>query len=311
MLMSLVLIAIAPNFVVLMIARALLGIVIGGFWALATATVMRIVPDQSVPKALGVVYVGNAVATAFAAPIGSYLGSVIGWRGVFWALVPITLANIVWQWVSLPSISPEKPSPVGDVFRLLKRQNVAFAMVAVMLTFGGAFTTFTYFRPFLEERAGVSVTQLSMLLLCLGIAGFAGTFAATRLTRRHLFFLLAALPLALAIVTACLLAVQHSVWAVGVTLAMWGTINSAIPVCWSTWLTKGVADEPESGGGLVVAAIQLAIMAGAAFGGFLLDHSSVTATFIGGTALLIVAVAVVGSGRRLQRVSDLPAGSAS
>ena len=71
-----------------MVARALLGVVIGGFWALATATVMRLVPEQSVPKALGVVYMGNAVATAFAAPIGSYLGGVIGWRGVFWAMVP-------------------------------------------------------------------------------------------------------------------------------------------------------------------------------------------------------------------------------
>src|SRR3954452_9735009 len=100
MLASLVLIALAPNFAVLMVARALLGIVIGGFWSLATATVMRLVPERSVPRALGVVYMGNAVATAFAAPVGSYLGGMIGWRGVFWALAPIALANMTWQWVS-------------------------------------------------------------------------------------------------------------------------------------------------------------------------------------------------------------------
>lgn len=46
MLASLVLIAEAPNFLVLMAARALLGIVIGGFWSLATATVMRLVPEN-------------------------------------------------------------------------------------------------------------------------------------------------------------------------------------------------------------------------------------------------------------------------
>ena len=29
----------------------------------------------------------------------------------------------------------------------------------------------------------------------------------------------------------------------------WGALNCAIPVCWSTWLSKGISDEPESGGG--------------------------------------------------------------
>src|SRR3954465_1829357 len=98
MLVSLVLIAVAPSFALLMVARALLGVVIGGFWALATATVMRLVPEDSVPKALAVVYTGNAVATAFAAPIGSYFGGIIGWRGVFWALVPLVVVNMIWQW---------------------------------------------------------------------------------------------------------------------------------------------------------------------------------------------------------------------
>src|SRR5437764_15114605 len=103
MLASLLLIAEAPNFALLMAARALLGVTIGGFWSLSTATLMRLVPEQDVPKALGIMYMGNAVATAFAAPIGSYLGHLIAWRGAFWALVPLTLANLAWQWLNRPS----------------------------------------------------------------------------------------------------------------------------------------------------------------------------------------------------------------
>ena len=83
MLVSLILIAEAGSFATLMVARALLGAAVGGFWSLATATIMQLVSEESVPKALGGLYTGNAVATAFAAPIGSYLGSIIGWRGVF------------------------------------------------------------------------------------------------------------------------------------------------------------------------------------------------------------------------------------
>jgi predicted MFS family arabinose efflux permease len=243
---------------------------------------------------------GNAVASAFAAPIGSYLGGLIGWRGVFWALTPLAVLNLIWQWMSLPAMPPQAANPVGKVFALLQRRNVAFAMASVMLTFAGAFAAFTYFRPFLESTTGVSVPQLSLLLLGLGAAGFLGTWGAGRLIGRHLYALIKWLPLALGAVTLGMLAFGHLFWAVGLLLIAWGALNSAIPVCWSTWLSKGVADEPESGGGLMVAAIQLAIMLGGAFGGFLLDRFSIAATLAGGAALLLAACCSVGNGERLQ-----------
>lgn len=300
MLASLILIAEAPSFGMLMVARALLGMAIGGFWALATATIMRLVPEDSVPKALGVMYTGNALATTFAAPIGSYLGGIIGWRGVFWALVPIVVMNLIWQWMSLPAMPPQTAHPVGTVIGLLKRRNVAFAMLGVMLTFAGAFATFTYMRPFLETYTQVSVPQLSLLLLGLGGAGFAGTYGAGALLGRHLYPLLRWLPMALGAVTLGLLAVGHVLWETAAMMIAWGALNSAIPVSWSTWLTKGISDEPESGGGLIVAAIQLSILLGAAFGGLLLDHVSIAATLIGGTILLILASLIIGNGDRIK-----------
>lgn len=253
MLLSLVLIALAPSFLILMVARALLGVVIGGFWSLATATVMRLVDEASIPKALGAIYMGNALATAFAAPIGSYLGGIIGWRGVFWALVPLGAVTMVWQWISLPMMASQAANPVSKTLGLLKRRNVAFAMVGVMLTFAGAFATFTYLRPFLETRTHVTLVELSLLLLGLGLAGFVGTSLASALAKRHLYLMLGLLPALLSVVTGWMLLTQHVLWSVALAMILWGTINSAIPVCWSTWLSQGVRDEPESGGGLMLA----------------------------------------------------------
>lgn len=308
MLVSLLLIAVAPNFPVLMVARALLGVTIGGFWALATATIMRLVPAPSVPKALSVLYTGNAVAVAFAAPVGSYVGGLIGWRGVFWALVPFVIVNLVWQWRSLPSMPPDAGSMARrvNVFMLLKRRNVGFAMLGVMLSFAGAFSTFTYLRPFLEMRTGVDVTQLSTLLLGLGLAGFAGTYGASVLMGRYLYRMLAWLPLALAAATLAFLGLGHLLWPAAFVLIVWGTLNAAMPVAWSTWLSQGIADEPDAGGGLMVAAIQLAIMLGAAFGGLLLDHVSLSATWFGGAVLLLLGSLTVGSGARLRPAKDGP-----
>ena len=129
----------------------------------------------------------------------------MGWRGVFWALAPIAVVNLIWQWMSPPAMPPQRINSVGKILELLKRRNVAFAMLGVMFTFAGAFATFTYLRPFLETYTRVSLPQLSLLLLGLGLAGFAGTYGASALLGRHLYSLLSGLPMALAAVTLGLL----------------------------------------------------------------------------------------------------------
>ncbi|RYE41835.1 MAG: MFS transporter [Hyphomicrobiales bacterium] len=300
MMLSLLMIAQAPSFSALMVARALLGITIGGFWSLATATVMRLVAREEVPRALGVLYMGNAVATAFAAPLGSYLGEAIGWRGVFWALVPMAVLNIAWQCISLPPMPPQGAIPASRVLGLLKRRHVRFAILGVMLSFGGAFSAFTYFRPFLDGYTHASILELTMLLLALGAAGFAGTPIATALLKGHLYRMLWAIPLAMGLVTLGLVGIGTFVWPVAVALAAWGALNAALPVAWFNWLAKEVADEPDAGGGLMVGAIQLSIMAGAGVGGLLLDYASITATFIGAAALLALAAFTAWKQDRLQ-----------
>jgi MFS family permease len=82
---------------------------------------------------------GNAAAAAFAAPLGSWVGGMIGWRGVFWALVPLAAVILVWQWIRLPSMPPRERVPAARVLALWRRPHVASAMARVMPTFGGAF----------------------------------------------------------------------------------------------------------------------------------------------------------------------------
>jgi predicted MFS family arabinose efflux permease len=91
----------------------------------------------------------------------------------------------------------------------------------------------------------------------------------------------------------------HALWLLAALMFVWGALNAATPVGWFNWLAREVRDEPEAGGGLMVAAIQLAIMLGAGLGGLLLDHLSITATLLGSASLLAIAGSLVGNGQRL------------
>ena len=299
MLVSLVMIAAAPNFAVLMLARALLGIAVGGFWALAAAVIMRLVPAADVPRALALIYGGQAVAAAFAAPLGSYLGGLIGWRGVFWALTPIVAANLIWHLVALPSMPAGRRQNLGSLIAVLKRPYFARGLLAATFTYGSAMTMFTYLRPFLERVTGADVPTLSILLLILGSAGFLGTWAAGRIVGQGVAPLLRLPALVMGACTLALLAVGPSLIATAAILAIWGVMNTATSVIWMTWMSQNVEDAPEAAGSLMVAAIQTSILLGAVLGGLLLDGISINATFLGSVALAGLALLVVGNGQRL------------
>ncbi len=303
MLLSLIGVAMAPNLTILMLARALLGVCIGGFWALATAVIMRLVPQDRVSKALAVMYTGQAVAAAFAAPIGSYLGGIIGWRGVFWLLTPIVALNLVWLLVALPSLPADERQSFRALLVLLKRPYFARGIAAVIFTFAGAFAMFTYLRPFLENVTAVDVNMLSGLFLVLGCAGFLGTWAGGKFANGHVIRVLQIIPVTMALVTLGLLGFGRLVAVTAVLLAIWGAMNTAMSIGWMAWISQNVDDAPEAAGSLIVAAIQAAILVGAALGGTLLDHIGIGATFIGSAVLSGIAFLLVGSGQRLLKTA--------
>lgn len=297
MLASGLMVAFAPNAFVFMVGRALVGVVIGGFWSMSAATVMRLVPEDQVPRALGVLNGGNALATTIAAPLGSFLGQYVGWRGAFFVVAPLAAIVLAWQHLSLPSMPPHPQPRSGSVFRVLRRQGAPMGFAAVALLFAGQFALFTYLRPFLETVTGVDVPGLSLILLGLGVAGLVGTWLIGRLLPAYLAALLTGAPLALAVIAVALITLGEAAIPTAVLLGAWGLIGVAAPVAWWTWLSKALPDDAEAGGGLMVAVIQLAITLGATLGGLLVDARGYHAAFAASAAILVAAalLAVLGS----------------
>lgn len=236
-----IVITIAPDYPVYMLGRALIGIVIGGFWSMSAATAIRLVPKQHVPRALAIFNGGNALATVVAAPLGSYLGTTIGWRGAFLCLVPLAIAAFIWQWVSLPPMESDKTQkPQRSVLRLFSVAIVPTGLLACGLFFMGQFALFTYVRPFLESVTRVGPSDLSLILLAIGVAGFVGTMIVSTFLNTIFYKTLIMIPLLMAAITGALLLVGHHIWAVAVLLSLWGLLATAAPTGWWTWIARAL-----------------------------------------------------------------------
>lgn len=285
-----VIIALAQNYTVYMVGRALIGIVIGGFWSMSAATAMRLVPSSDVPRAMAIFNSGNALAMVIAAPMGSYLGSVIGWRGAFLCLVPIAILALIWQWISLPSLqvtidhSAKQPTILG----LLRNPIVTIGMLAVSLFFMGQFSLYTYVRPFLETITQVDTSTLSLILLGIGAMGFIGTCVITIFLDRRFYATLIIIPIIMAVIAVMFTLFGTSLMIVSVLFGIWGLLGTAAPVGWWSWLARTLPENAEAGGGLMVAVIQLAIAVGSTLGGVLFDHKGYQVTFIASAIILMI-----------------------
>ncbi|WP_447748590.1 MFS transporter [Variovorax boronicumulans] len=282
-------VALAPSYLIYMIGRALIGVVIGGFWSMSAATAMRLVPPQQVPRALAIFNGGNALATVIAAPLGSYLGSVMGWRGAFFCLVPVSAIAFVWQWISLPAMKTQERAPgSGNVFKVLKTRPVALGMAACGAFFMGQFALFTYVRPFLETVTHVNVSTLSLILLVIGVAGVVGTALIGPVLKRGLYQPLIGIPILMAMIAVTLIPFGAWVSAIVVLLGLWGLMATAAPVGWWSWIAEAMPHNAEAGGGLMVAVIQLAIALGSTVGGLLFDSTGYRSTFVASSAVLLL-----------------------
>ena len=304
------LVAFAPNYASFMVGRAMLGVAIGGYWSMSTAVMMRFAPEAFLPRAIAIMQGGSALATAVAAPMGSFLGGLVGWRGAFFCVVPLAAIALCWQALTLPAMPGERAQKAErNVFRLFLNRQIAFGMGAVALLFMGEFALFTYLRPFLETVTRVDVATLSLILLAVGITGLIGTMVVGSALARSLYAVLITIPLLMAGIAVSLVVFGTSLSVTAAMLGVWGLLATSIPVGWFMWLSKTLPQDAEAGGGLMVAVIQLAITIGATVGGISFDGSGYKTTFLISAMLLILASLIAGIVWRTNRGAFISDGS--
>ena len=293
MVASNLLVAVSSSFAVLLLMRILLGIALGGFWSMAAAVAMRLVPSALLPRALSIIFSGIAIGTVVAVPLGSYLGGLYGWRSAFFVAAAVGMVTLAFQSFTLPRLAPRRPARLRTVLEVLLRPGIAVAMFGCVLVHSGHFAMFTYVRPFLEGTTGIGPQGLSLMLLGFGVANFVGTLLAGRLLERHPLATLVLMPAVVGIAALALVLLPASLPGQAILLAIWGLAFGGVPVAWSNWVASAVPDQAESAGGMVVASVQSAIATGAAAGGAVFSFGGSAGVFVAAAVLMLLAALLI------------------
>ncbi|MFI1199253.1 Cmx/CmrA family chloramphenicol efflux MFS transporter [Streptomyces sp. NPDC020883] len=177
--------ALAPGYGVLLATRVVSAVAYAGFWSVAAATAVSLVPQEAKGRAMSVVAMGLTLATVVGVPAGTVLSQHAGWRTAFWAVAALTALSAL----SLRTALPAHPA-TADGHQLpelrrelngLARPRLWLSYLITTLTFGAGVVTFSYLAPLLTEVTGLPAAWVPAVLALYGIGGLIGITVGGRL----------------------------------------------------------------------------------------------------------------------------------
>ncbi|MFH8288574.1 MFS transporter [Streptomyces sp. NPDC018059] len=288
--------ALAPAFGVLLVARVLVGVCIGGVWAIAAGLGVRLVREEAAGRATAVIFSGIAVASVLGVPAGTLLGELAGWRWGFAALAALSLAVAALLATVLPALPAGEAVRLGAFARLLRIGRLRAGLLAVTLLVTGHFAAYTYVRPVLERVPGIGAGLISGLLLAYGTAGIAGNFAGGAVAARDPRRALLAICAGLGTVVLLLVPAGGSLAASAALLVAWGLAYGGVSVSAQNWVMAAAPHAREAASALFAAVFNVAIALGAFAGGRVADSRGADDVLwlgggLAGLALITVAYA--------------------
>ncbi|GFD93912.1 chloramphenicol resistance protein [Alteromonas sp. KUL156] len=286
--------AIAPSFILLILARILTGFAHGVFFSIGSTIAASLVPEDKRASAISIMFAGLTVAIVTGVPLGTYIGQNFGWRATFIGVAILGIIGAVASYFLVPaSIKTSKPLRIVDQLKVLKNRSILLVLSITALGYGGTFVTFTYLASLLEEVTGFSANMTSILLLVYGIAIALGNVIGGKVSNKKpgkalmVMFALQAIVLLILYFTA-----SSQIWSV-VTLFFMGILAfSNVPalqlyvVKMSEKYLPGTEDVSSA---LNIAAFNVGIAIGAYVGGLIIESSlGVGATPWVGSILVIV-----------------------
>ncbi len=281
--------ALAPGLTTMLLARALVGLCMGGIWAIAGGLAPRLVPAQRIGLATSIIFGGVAAAAVVGVPLGSWIGEAHGWRAAFLGFAGLAAAVLLLQVWVVPALPVRLQVGLSAFGQGLGNQALRRGLCLTVLLVSSHFMVFTFVQPLLADRSGLPAHWIGPALFAYGSAGLLGNFLvgpwAARRPRRALQW-----------IAAGLLLTPLSWWNLGgsvsmaaVLLLLWGLAYGGVSVGLMAWMLRAAPALPEVAGALYVGVFNIGIAGGAWIGGVLIGGAGLPGLL--GTAAGVAAAA--------------------
>jgi predicted MFS family arabinose efflux permease len=282
---------VAPNFVLVLIARMLFGATLGAFWSVVPPVGPKLVGPAGGTRAITIIAAGISGGTVVGLPAGQLLGNLVGWRLTFAIAAAATLLVVVVQTVVLPGIPPDGRTHLRDLVGVVTRRAARFGMAAGAMVFIGQLAAWTYVTPFLMDHTHLSSGVISVLFVIYGCGGIVGSLIAGSLFKRGVIGSFAGAATVVAALLIGLASAGTVPWLAGLLLVLWGLFWGIVSPGTLVWILDAAPETPEAASAVNVTNLQIAVAAGSGLGAILVSSTTLQTVFL--TAGFIVLASAV------------------
>ncbi|WP_413534347.1 MFS transporter [Rahnella inusitata] len=263
----------STNYLVTLFARWMAGAAAGLAWGLLAGYARRMVPVHQQGRALSVAMLGAPVALSVGVPLGTWMGTLLGWRMAFGVMSAVTLLLVVWVMRKVPDYPGQAAGQRQSLRHVIMMPGVRSILAVILLWMLTHNLLYTYIVPFLT-LSGLA-ERADQILLVFGIGALAGiAFTGLQVDKRLRKTLLASLTL-FALISLGLALDGHSPLMVTLCVAIWGLTFGGAATLLQTAIADATGEQGDMAQSLVVVSWNLAIAGGGLSGGILLNTAGV------------------------------------
>lgn len=294
--------ALSSSYAIIIAARFAAGMAAGVIWGLLPGYVLRMVADNMRGRALAITGVGQPIALAFGVPLGTWLGLLFDWRGVFWIMSALTLLSLIWVRLAIPDFAGQSAKQRLSIRHVFSMPGIRPVLLTLFVWITAHNILYTYIEPFL---ASVGLAQrVDAILLLFGIAAIVGIWL-TGLLVDNWLRLMALISLSVFAIGALVLGFSGGSKAIVlVGIAIWGLTFGGAPILLQTALAGAAGDNADVAQSMLVTVFNLAIACGGVAGAILLQRIGAVSFPWAVLALALLGLSVVWSARRNGFVSS-------
>ncbi|KVO25854.1 MFS sugar transporter [Burkholderia ubonensis] len=268
----------APGYESLIVARILTGLAHGVFFSVGSIIATTLVPKDKAASAIATMFSGMTVAFVAGIPLGTFIGQHFGWRATFLIVALFGLVAFLGAVAFVPRRLPQtEPAPLARQFRVLAQPRLLLVFAMTAVGYGGSLIAFTYMAPLLEQIAGFTPSQVSLVLVGYGVSVAFGNVWGGKLADRvgpvkalkRIFLLLAVVLLALTFTV-------HVKWLAILTMLAWGAVAFGNVPGLQVYVVKQARhfapDAADVASGFNIAAFNLGVAGGSSLGGLIVAN---------------------------------------